>query len=130
MPRFRVGTFIRKSRLVYILLAAFVIAGSLLGFPHAALAATASDNFAADSPGALSSNWTATADGGLSISGGQAVGQAVNGNSGDLWTASTFGGNQFSQVTLTSTQLTGTQWLGAEVRGQTSNSGKSGYAGI
>jgi hypothetical protein len=129
MPRFRAGAFIRRSRLSYILLSALVIAGSVLVFPRAALAATASDNFQRAN-GSLGSNWKATADGGLSISGNQAVGQNTSGNSGDLWTATTFGSNQFSQVTLTSTQLTGTMWLGAEVRGQTSNSGKSGYVGI
>ena len=89
---------------------------------------SASDNFQ-QADGSLSSNWTATADGGLTISGGQAVGQAVNGNSGDMWTGSTFTSDQYSQVTLTSTQLTGTQWIGPMVRAQ-GTGGKSAYVGI
>ncbi len=129
MSRFRVGTLIRKSRLPYVLLGVLVIAGTLFAFPGAAFAATASDSFQ-EVDGPLSANWTPTADGGLTVSGDQAVGQEINANSGDLWTASTFGGDQFSQVTLTSTQLTGTQWLGAVVDGQASNSGKSAYVGI
>jgi hypothetical protein len=129
MLRFRIGILIRKSRLPYVLIGVLVIAGTLLAFPGAALAATGSDNFQ-EANGPLSANWTPTADGGLTISSDQALGQNLNGNSGDLWIATTFGNDQFSQVTLTSTQLTGTQWLGAVVRGQTSNSGKSGYVGV
>ena len=126
MPRLRLGACMRNSRLPYVLLSLFVIAGSLLAFPRVAQAATASDNFQRAN-GSLGPNWTASAYGGLTISGNVAVGAAA-GNSGDLWTANTFGSDQFSQVTTSSTQLTGGKWLGVQVRGQ--NSGQSGYVGI
>src|SRR5215472_4162135 len=89
-------------------------------------AASASDNFTR-ADGSLGANWTATSDGGLTISSNQAVG-AASGNSGDMWTASSFTSDQYAQVTLTSTQLTGTKWIGPAVRAQ--NSGKNGYVGI
>jgi hypothetical protein len=86
---------------------------------------SASDNFQrADGP--LGSNWTDITDGGMSISGDAATG--TSGVSGDVWTANTFGNDQFSQITLTSTQLTGSQWIGGAVRSD--NSGQDAYAGI
>jgi hypothetical protein len=57
-----------------------------------------------------------------------AVGTAAAGVTGDSWSANSFGGDQFSQVTLTSVQLTGGQWVGAAVR--VSGSGANGYVGI
>ncbi|HEX4830198.1 MAG TPA: hypothetical protein VH478_03785 [Trebonia sp.] len=127
MPGFRLGSVIRRSPLSYVLLGALLVAASLLGFPRSALAATGADNFQRAN-GALGSSWTAIADGALTISGDQVVGRSANANSGDLWTASSFGSDQFSQVTTSSTQLSGGQWLGTAVRGQ--NSGKTGYVGI
>ncbi len=91
-------------------------------------ASSASDNFQ-EPTGSLSSNWTPTTDGGLTIDDGTAVGQ-LSGNSGDYWTADTFTSDQYSQVTLSSTQLTGTEWIGPTVRAQGSNSGQSAYVGI
>ena len=45
-----------------------------------------------------------------------------------MWTANTFGGDQYSEVQVTSTQLTGAQWVGPAVRVQ--NGGQDGYVGI
>ncbi len=53
---------------------------------------------------------------------------AGSGNSGDIWNAETFTSDQYSQVEVTSTQLTGGQWIGPMVRAQ--NSGKTAYVGI
>ena len=74
--------------------------------PHKALAATtASDNFnRAD--GGLGPNWTPVADGGMAIASQQVAGPA-GATTGDMWTANTFGSDQFSAVQVTSTQLSG-----------------------
>src|SRR5215472_629139 len=45
-----------------------------------------------------------------------------------MWTANSFTSDQYAQVTLTSTQLTATQWIGPSVRAQ--NSGLNGYVAI
>ena len=91
-------------------------------------AAGASDDFnRAD--GGLGSNWTAMSGGGLAISSQVAVGTSGSGgDTGDIWTGSSFGSDQFSQITLTSAQPTGGQWIAAAVRAQ--NSGLSAYAGL
>src|SRR5215468_7423680 len=105
----------------------FVVAALLSAFPQQAFAASAANDNFARANGGLGSNWTATSDGGLTISSGQAVG-AASGNSGDMWTANSFTSDQYAQVTLTSTQLTATQWIGPSVRAQ--NSGLNGYVAI
>jgi hypothetical protein len=91
-----------------------------------ASAATASDDFGRAN-GSLGPNWTATSDGGMVISSQAAVGGS-GADSGDMWTANTFSSGQFSQVTLTATQLTGAQWIGPTVRMQAS--GQDGYVGF
>ena len=48
--------------------------------------------------------------------------------SGDIRTAESYSSNQYSQVEVTSTQLTGGQWIGPAVR--TQNGGQDGYVGI
>jgi len=71
-------------------------------------------------------DWTKIRDGGLSISS-----QAVTGRSGltgDIWIAGKFTGDQYSQIELTSKQLTGSQWIGAAVRVQ--DDGQDAYVGI
>jgi hypothetical protein len=86
-----------------------------------------SDDFnRADGP--LGPNWADTSDGGLAISGQQVTGTAASAVSGDIRTAETYQSDQFSQVTLTSTQLTGSQWIGPAVRVQ--NGGQNAYVGI
>jgi hypothetical protein len=89
-------------------------------------AGSASDDFnRAD--GALGANWTATSDGGMAIASQQVIGTAAQVR-GNTWTASTFGGDQYSEVQVTSTQLTGAQWIGPAVRVQ--NGGQNAYVGI
>ena len=66
--------------------------------------------------------------GALVISSQVAVGTSSGGDTGDIWSGSSFGSDQFSQITLTSTQLSGGQWIAAAVRAQ--NSGLNAYAGM
>ena len=100
----------------------------LVAFPHNASAdtVTASDNFnRAD--GGLGSGWTAVSDGAMSIS-SQAVAGVGGATTGDIRTAETYGSDQFSQVEVTSAQLSGGQWVGPAVRMQ--NGGQDAYLGI
>ena len=76
--------------------------------------------------GALGAGWTDDSDGGLSIVSGQVVGNG--GNSGDLRTGESYPSDQFSQLTVGSTQLSGGQWIGPAVRMQ--DNGQSGYVGF
>src|SRR5689334_15142532 len=92
----------------------------------ASAATLASDDFnRAD--GALGAGWTAISDGAMSIS-SQAVIGKVGANTGDIRTGETYPGDQFSQIQVTSTPLSGGQWVAAAVRLQ--NSGKNGYVGL
>ena len=94
--------------------------------PPEALAASTSDNFArADGP--LGPNWTDMTDGGLTIA-SQVVEGGNSSNTGDMWTAETFGSDQFSEVQTTATPLTGDEWIGPSVRSQ--DGGASDYVGI
>ena len=94
--------------------------------PQRASAATyASDDFNR-AAGSLGPDWTGIRDGRLSI-----VSHAVTGRSGltgDIWTAATFTSNQYSQIEVTSRQLTGGEWIGAAVRVQ--DGGRDAYAGV
>ena len=112
-------------RLLLILSFLFV---SQFALPHKAFAdaTSASDNFAR-ADGSLGPNWTDISDGGLAISSGSVIG-TVGSVTGDAWTADSFGGDQFSQVAVTSTQLSGGQWIGPAVRVQ--NSGQDAYVGF
>jgi hypothetical protein len=96
--------------------------------PHKALADTtsASDNFARAN-GPLGPNWTDVSDGGLAISSGAVIGTAGQ-VTGDMWTANAFTSDQYSQVQVTSTQLSGGLWIGPAVRMQAG--GQSAYVGI
>ncbi len=87
----------------------------------------ASDNFARAN-GPLGPNWTNLTDGGLTISNQMAMGTNASGNSGDIRTAETYTNDQYSQITVTSTALTGSQWIGPMVRAQ--NAGSGLYVGI
>jgi hypothetical protein len=88
---------------------------------------TASDDFNRAN-GSLGSNWTDMAEGGMAISSDAVTGGNASGNTGDIWSANSFGSNQFSQVELTGTQLSGAQWIGVTVRAQ--NGGQDGYTGL
>ena len=87
---------------------------------------SASDDFnRAD--GGLGANWTAISDGAMSIASQQVIGTAAK-VTGDTWTANTFGGDQYSEVQVISTSMSGIQWVGPAVRVQ--NGGQDGYVGI
>jgi hypothetical protein len=88
--------------------------------------ASASDNFNRAN-GGLGTSWAAITDGGLSISAQQVVGNA-GAVAGDIRVGEVYGSDQYSQVTVTSTQLSGGQWMGPSVRIQ--NGGQNLYLGI
>ena len=116
----------RASRpaLRLILCAALVL--PLLAFAQAATsAATATDNFNRAN-GGLGSSWSAVSDGALSISS-----QSVRGTSttaGDIRVGETYPGDHYSQIEVTSAQLSGGQWIGPAVRMQAG--GQNMYLGI
>jgi hypothetical protein len=78
--------------------------------------------------GSLGANWTDMTGGGLAIASQAVVGTSSTGNSGDIRNLETYANNQYSQVTVTSTQLSGTQYIGPVVRAQ--NGGQNLYAGL
>jgi Putative esterase len=88
---------------------------------------SASDDFNRAN-GSLGGNWTDDTDAGMTISSQVIVGTQGASTSGDMRTAEAYNNNQFSQIQVTSTQLTGSQWIGPAVR--MSNGGQDGYAGI
>ena len=116
----------RKTLLILSLLIFCSLLVPLLVFPPNAAATSGSDDFnRAD--GGLGASWTAIADGGLSIA-SQAVAGSSGGLAGDIRTGETYAGDQYSQVEVTSTQLSGGQWIGPAVRSQ--NGGQNTYLGI
>ena len=60
--------------------------------------------------GSLGSNWVAISDGALSIASQAVVGTSAT--AGDIRIAETYRSDQSSQIELTSTQLSGDQWVG------------------
>jgi hypothetical protein len=89
--------------------------------------ANASDNFnRAD--GNLGAAWTDVSDGGLAIISQTVNGTVASGVSGDIRTGESYDSNQYSQIEVTSTQLTGNQWIGPAVRMQAG--GQDAYVGI
>ena len=76
--------------------------------------------------GSLGSNWVAISDGALSIASQAVVGTSAT--AGDIRIAETYSSDQSSQIELTSTQLSGDQWVGPSVR--TQNGGQNTYLGI
>ncbi len=98
------------------------LVGAMVVMPNKGYAATsASDNFDRAN-GPLGPNWTNLTDGALTISNQMAMGTNANGNSGDVRTAETYANDQYSQITVTSTALTGSQWIGPMVRAQNAGS--------
>ena len=75
----------------------------------------------------LGASWTAISDGGLSIA-SQAVAGTAGAHCGRHPDRRGYGSDQYSQVEVTSTQLTGGQWIGPTVRSQ--NGGQDTYLGI
>ena len=92
---------------------------------QAASATAPSDDFnRAD--GSFGAGWSAVSDGALSIASQAVVGTSAT--AGGIRTAETYGSDQSSQVQLTSTQLSGGQWVGPAVRAR--NGGQDTYLGI
>jgi hypothetical protein len=71
--------------------------------------------------------WSAMTDGGLAVVNQKLTG-TTGGTSGDIRTAESYTSDQFSRLQLTSTQLTGSQWVGPAVRAQAG--GKDLYVGM
>ena len=58
--------------------------------------------------GGLGKNWTGIPGGTMAISSHAATGASASGISGDIWASTALTSNQYSQVEVASTQLTGT----------------------
>ena len=103
-------------------------AGNLGPYSNAA-AATTQTPFADDfnrADGGLGAAWAAVADGAMSIASQVVVGTSAT--AGDVRTAETYTSDQYSQIEVTATQLSGGQWIGPAVRAQ--NGGQDAYLGI
>jgi hypothetical protein len=87
---------------------------------------SASDGFNR-TDGGLGGSWAVMSDGGLSIASQQVIGTA-NAHAGDIRSGESYGSDQYSQIEVTSTQLTGGQWIGPTVRSQ--NNGQDTYLGM
>ncbi len=92
-----------------------------------ATAPPGADGFGRPNGGSLGAGWVAMNDGGLGISGGAAVGTS-SGYSGDIRIGEDYGSDQYSQIVLSSTQLSTGQWIGPAVRSQ--DGGQDTYLGI
>ncbi len=111
--------------IIFLLIPAFLFIPQFLLQPQV-FPLTASDNF--DRPdGPLGRDWTSITDGAMAISSGAVIGSAGQ-LTGELWTADAFTSDQYSQIEVTSTQLSGDQWIGLVVRAQ--DGGQDAYAGI
>ena len=100
---------------------------TLAAVPHSASAATSATDDFNRANGSLGPDWTDMSDGGLAISSQQVVG-TTSSDSGDIRTSENYASDQYSQIEITSTQLSGGQWVGAAVRAQ--NSGQNAYLGL
>ena len=123
-----------KAKLLWplrlLLVASFLLVGQF-AFPHQALAGPtetviATDNFNRAN-GSLGPAWTATSDGAMSIVSQQVTGVA-GADSGEIRTGESYPSDQFSQLTVSATPLSGGGWVAAAVRMQAS--GQSVYAGL
>ena len=92
---------------------------------QAASATAPSDDFNRAN-GGLGSSWVAMSDGALSIASQAVVGTSAT--AGAIRVAETYTSDQSSQIQLTSTKLSGGQWVGPAVRAQ--NGGQDTYLGI
>src|SRR5262249_9928409 len=97
----------------------------LVAAPGSSATAGADDFNRAD--GGLGAAWSPVVDAGVSISSQVVVGVA-SGFAGAIRTGEAYGGDQYSQVELTSTQLSGGQFVGPAVRMQSGGQGM--YLGI
>ncbi|MGB0093683.1 MAG: Ig-like domain-containing protein [Solirubrobacteraceae bacterium] len=77
--------------------------------------------------GGLGAGWVTMSDGGLSIV-SQAVVGTAGATAGDIRVGESYGSDQYSRIEVTSTQLSGGEWIGPTVRSQ--NGGQNTYLGI
>ena len=123
-------TYPRRFALANFLLLIALLASPLVIVASAAPASAAtapSDDFnRAD--GALGSNWTAMSDGAMAISAQAVVGTKAANYSGSIRSGETYTSDQSSQLQLTGTQLSGSQWIGVGVRAQAN--GQNLYLGL
>jgi Putative esterase len=87
----------------------------------------ASDDFNRGN-GSLGPGWTDMSDHRMAISSHALTGTSASGISGGMRASNAFTSDQYSQVEVTSTQLTGGQWIGSAVRAQ--DGGLNAYLGI
>ena len=120
------GFFVRALVLGALVLGALSIPIFATPKPASAAAGSVSDNFNRAN-GTLGAGWTDMSDGGMAISSQVVVG-TKSAYSGDIRTGENYASDQSSQIEVTSTQLSGGQWLGAAVRAQ--NSGQNLYLGL
>ena len=97
----------------------------ILSSAQAASATAPSDDFNRPN-GPLGLSWVAMSDGALSISSQAVVGTSAT--AGAIRVAEPYTSDQSSQIQLTSTKLSGGQWVGPAVRAQ--NGGQNTYLGI
>ncbi len=119
------GLFVRSLVLGTLVLGALIVP-LFAGSQRAFAAGSVSDNFNRAN-GPLGVGWTDMSDGGLAISSQVVVGTKTT-YSGDIRTGETYASDQSSQIEVTSTQLSGGQWIGAAVRAQ--NGGQNLYLGL
>ena len=121
----RAGTRVAVRLIICALLIAPLVIAARAASPASAAQLSGSDDFnRAD--GGLGSSWSAVSYGALSISGQAVVGTSAT--AGAIRTGETYAGDQSSQVEVTSTQLSGGQYIGPAVRMQ--NGGQDMYLGI
>jgi len=78
--------------------------------------------------GSLGPSWTDMSDRRMVISSHTLTGTSASGVSGDMRASHAFTSDQYSQVEVTSTQLTGSQWIGPAVRAK--DGGRNAYLGV
>jgi len=120
----------RRSKLVWslgLLMALGVILVPLYIFSQKdSNQSTGSDDFNRGD-GRLGPGWTDMSDRGMAISSHALIGTSASGVSGDMRASNAFTSDQYSQE-VTSTQLTGGQWIGPAVRVQ--DGGRNAYLGM
>ena len=119
----------RPQKVLSAILLTLITAGVvvlMLWFTQAARSSGVSDNFdRAD--GGLGHGWVAMTDGRLSIASHEIAGTA-GAEAGEIRVVGNYGNNQYSQIEVTSTQLSGREWIGPTVR--TQDDGQDSYLGM
>src|SRR6516164_10583893 len=113
--RSRNPRFVWSLGLILTLVSSFFLASCSNSSQETFAKPTVADDFdRAD--GSLGLSWKDLSDGRLKISSHAAAGTNVSGTSGAVWTSHAFTDDQYSQIEVTSAQLTGNQWIGPAVR--------------